>query len=863
MLRTKTPLSWTRLCLAAASAKIVVAAIAIPWGIAEGWALSEARFPLAFDLIFLAVFGGWGAYLLAGARSDPRARSLAGFYLCVAAAFTKPLRRIAPHAGVPWTGPILVLEALAVDAFIPYFLWSFARDFPEPARSLRGRRSLALGVRATGWMGVVLLAGSALWASAGYGSVAWLNPLDIETLYGAPLVLAIPLAFAALIAKAQRASGADRERVRLFVGAFAAGFASLIVQMTIHLIPGVTPWVQSRPALDLTLLYVAFVPAWITPGLAAYSVLVDRVLQVRMVASRALHALARWATLAIASVPFVALGVYLYAIRGESIASLLTGNRWLLLASAALLGTAALRYRTRLLDAIDRRYFREQYDARQVLTQLVQRIRSTHDVHDLSELVCRGIDQALHLEAVALLVEDRRSGHFVASLSRCRRLDAHSALVQVLASASDPLCVDLGDPRSPLARLPEADRRWLAESGFHLLVPIVARDGALLGILGLGAKKSGLPFLREDRRLLYDIASWTALGLELDLDPSSGNQGDRIPPVLGPAGAAEHAKECLACGTLFQPFTVFCGSCSRRLEIAQVPYVIPGRFRFERRLGVGGMGIVYRGADLALSRHVAAKTLRRVSPEGAMRLRREARTAAGVSHPHLAAVHGMESWQGTPMLILELMEGGTLAQRIERGPLDQCEAVELGIAMASALDYLHGADILHRDIKPSNIGFSRTGVAKLMDFGIARLLLDLREERGQPAEDDDAGPEGTWDSSVTSETVERQLVGTISYLSPEALDREAASVSFDLWALAMVLYECVLGRKIFSSSDPKQTMTRIRQGRIPDFEQACPWGDPTLGEFFRNALHRTIGRRPATAREMGERLEAVMRSLES
>ncbi|HEY8021185.1 MAG TPA: serine/threonine-protein kinase, partial [Thermoanaerobaculia bacterium] len=221
---------------------------------------------------------------------------------------------------------------------------------------------------------------------------------------------------------------------------------------------------------------------------------------------------------------------------------------------------------------------------------------------------------------------------------------------------------------------------------------------------------------------------------------------------------------------------------------------------------------------------------------------------------------------GTPMLILELMEGGTLAQRIERGPLDQREAVELGIAMASALDYLHGTDILHRDIKPSNIGFSRSGVPKLMDFGIARLMLDLRQEHGGRAADaDDELPTlhsgATWDATQTSETVSRQLVGTLSYLSPEALDREAASVSFDLWALAMVLYECVLGRKIFSSSDVKHTMARIRLGRIPDFEQACPWGDPALGEFFRHALHRTIARRPATAREMRQRLEGVLARL--
>jgi serine/threonine-protein kinase len=329
------------------------------------------------------------------------------------------------------------------------------------------------------------------------------------------------------------------------------------------------------------------------------------------------------------------------------------------------------------------------------------------------------------------------------------------------------------------------------------------------------------------------------------------------------AAAAERAKECLACGTLFQPYTVFCGSCSRRLETALVPYVLPGRFRFERRLGVGGMGVVYRGIDLPLGRPVAVKTLRRISPEDAMRLRREARTAAGVSHPHLAAVHNMETWQGMPMLIMELMEGGTLAQRIERGPLDQRETVELGIAMASALDYLHSSDILHRDIKPSNIGFTRAGTPKLMDFGIARLMLDLRRDRGGDDDGVESAPIGragaTWEMETsTSETVSRQLVGTLSYLSPEALDREAANVSFDLWAIAMVLYECVLGRKIFSSADVKNTMSRIRTGRIPDFEQACPWGDPALGEFFRSALHRTIARRPQTAREMRQRLEKVL-----
>jgi serine/threonine protein kinase len=219
------------------------------------------------------------------------------------------------------------------------------------------------------------------------------------------------------------------------------------------------------------------------------------------------------------------------------------------------------------------------------------------------------------------------------------------------------------------------------------------------------------------------------------------------------------------------------------------------------------------------------------------------------------------------MLVMEFMEGGTLTQRIEKGPFDEGATVELGLAMAAALEHLHTAHILHRDIKPSNIGFSRDGVPKLMDFGIARLMFDLRRE-GDGTSDEPSGEEtpvlpstSIWDRSPTSITRSRQLVGTLSYLSPEALEGEPADASFDLWSLCLVLYECLLGRKIFTGAEHKQLLARIRNGRVPDFEQALPHGDPALGAFFREALHRTPARRPASARELRQRLEKVRSQL--
>jgi eukaryotic-like serine/threonine-protein kinase len=873
--------SWRRLLLALAALKILGGVAGFAW---EQSLSQEVLRPTILSpglrCFIMLAFAAAGLFLLTSGRSDDRAVSLGAFFFVLATPFTnRPLAAAAEATNSVWGWFALVLYVLPVDAFLAYLFWSFAQEFPNSVSSFKVQRLLSLGRRlalgmafaGVAWQLARLLAQ----AAGGVSTPAALAPEKPSYEYYGPLLLLVILAFAMLLWRTRSAAGEEGQRARLFVAALVLGLSPLFLQIVLELVsPAYRAFMDvgtRRVTVSRVLLFPCLLSVLLT---TAYAVAVARVLNIKLIARKALqYALARYSALGLAIVPLVALAAFLYQQRERSLTEIFSGTHLLLLASSAAVGLAALRYRRTLLDSIDRHFFREQYDARQTLTMLVERIRATNGVADLSNLLCRETDLALHPESVSLMAFEPRLGLLADPKVRGRRLDVSSHLATLIASASDPLTVDLEDPRSPLAKVPEKERHWLVDCGFRLLVPILARDGSLLGLIGLGEKKSGLPFFRDDRELLRAIASNAAWVLELELGRSLGSsqrswqeaaEGEAALPFPDPAAAgAELAKECPNCGRLFPSYTVFCGSCSRRLESSHLPYVLPGKFRFERRIGTGGMGVVYRGTDLALGRPVAVKTLRRVSPEDAMRLRREARTAAAVSHPHLAPVYGMETWQGTPILVMELLEGGTLTQRIEKGRLDAAETVALGIAMAEALEHLHASDILHRDIKPSNIGYARDGVPKLMDFGIARVMFDLRRdlEVPSPAGLDENSvllpPTSVWNRTPASATASKQLVGTLSYLSPEALNGEPADTSFDLWGLAIVLYECLLGRKIFSGGDIQQLMNRIRHGRVPDFAQACPEHEPLLGDFFRSALHKTITRRPASARELKTRLAAL------
>ena len=235
---------------------------------------------------------------------------------------------------------------------------------------------------------------------------------------------------------------------------------------------------------------------------------------------------------------------------------------------------------------------------------------------------------------------------------------------------------------------------------------------------------------------------------------------------------------------------------------------------------------------------------------------------AALLHPNLALIFGAESWRGTPMLVCEYLEGGTLSGKLKERNLVPGETVELGIALAGALEETHRVGILHRDIKPSNIGYSREGTPKLLDFGLARILAGELESSTI-----DLTALNTGNPLVTSDlrslTVSGGVVGTPAYLSPEAAQQKPPDPSFDLWSLAIVLFETLTGENPLLGATLRETLDRILAASIPDVREKAPDCPQPLASFLKDALSAELKSRPANARQFKARLSAIRATLPS
>ncbi len=275
-----------------------------------------------------------------------------------------------------------------------------------------------------------------------------------------------------------------------------------------------------------------------------------------------------------------------------------------------------------------------------------------------------------------------------------------------------------------------------------------------------------------------------------------------------------------------------------------------GPYEILEPIGSGAMGEVYRAADRRLERDVAVKALPAEfgrDPERLARFEREARMLAALSHPNIAAIFGLEESSGLHCLVLELVEGDTLAERLGRdGPLPIDEALRIGRQMADALHAAHGKGIVHRDVKPANVKITPEGRVKVLDFGLAKSM-----PRGGP---------GIGESQLATytglETEPGTVLGTPAYMSPEQVRGQAVDRRTDVWAVGCVLYELLSGRCAFHGPTLPDTLAAVL-GQDPDWK-ALPTSAPRgLAELLTRCLQKDAGRRFADCAELVAALDQV------
>src|SRR6478672_2593002 len=269
-----------------------------------------------------------------------------------------------------------------------------------------------------------------------------------------------------------------------------------------------------------------------------------------------------------------------------------------------------------------------------------------------------------------------------------------------------------------------------------------------------------------------------------------------------------------------------------------------GAYEIRSALGVGGMGEVYLARDTKLGRDVAIKVVSAPftsDPERLARFEREARTLASLNHPGIGAIYGLEHASlGTdqpvvPGLVLELVEGETLADRIRRGPIPMVAALSIARQIADALDVAHERGIVHRDLKPANIKITADEVVKVLDFGLAKAFASDSDV----ASGSDLANSPTFTSDGTREGL---ILGTAAYMSPEQARGKAIDKRTDIWAFGCVLYEMLTGTLAFKGESVADTIVAILE-REPDLSLVPASTPRSVHLVLRRCLQKDVKRR--------------------
>jgi len=746
-----------------AALQVAAAVVTITWY--ESWGRQFAG-PRMLALVSLSACA---LLLLVGGRHDYRARLLGVLFALGAssfsASFSLPLAFLAAAEVGPWILP---------EVFQPALMWAFAREFPRVHRRTGiddlARRMALLSA----WVG------GGLWiANLPFVPEEWLPFLqrrnDGGGLYWVLLSVLTLSAVSAILWRARAATADEARRVALLTGGLAVGIAPILLNVSLEALwPAAQRFGDEHRYLISTAVF-AFLLS--TPYSMTYAVLAQHALEVRMVVRASYRRLLTRRLLgATIAAPLAALGWLLASQPDRTVADVMATSSGRLLVAAVGVVVLAAGCRKWLLEALDAWIYPETADHRRLLFAAGCELVQTTTVSQIGEVVNASVRRGSGAPGTLLVSDAAPAGaahHFTASTGSLAPLARTSAIAHVLESTGEPVRVDPDDRVSVFALLPGQDAEWVVAAAATTIVPVFGQPSEVLGLLAIGRRFDDGRLNPVDLDFLYALAATAGLALTRVRLAA----GRPVPPP---------AHECPACGIVASAGPARPCECGVDYAAAPVPGMLAGKFLLERRLGSGGMGAVYLARDIGLQRHVAVKALPVGDGPGLVRLTGEARAMAAVAHPAIAQIHGLETWLGRPLLVVEFLQGGTLAARLDRGPMPSAEAVGVAVTLCEALVALHDAGYVHGDVKPSNIGFASNGTPKLLDFGLARLTNDLDQPAG----------------------------GTLSYMSPEVLCGQAAAEADDVWSLCVVLYEMVAGRRPFLGAGADEVAASIRRQRL-------------------------------------------------
>ena len=598
----------------------------------------------------------------------------------------------------------------------------------------------------------------------------------------------------------------QRRRIKWIVYGSMAGILPSLLFNTFKLIlPS-----SGRPILtEGGVRYLAFVVgnfmSVAVPISVGYAVLKHRVFDIQVVIRRGLqHLFAKQVLRLILALPLAALAWAIIINRDRPLTGILSSNPLLVLVIAA--AGLSLKFRRQLTQWIDRRFFREAYNQERILLNLIDRIKELDSMPELSRMVSKEVEAAIHPERVYVFYrgDERRDltlGYSSGGQSQDLRIAEESELLHWMRrqrGAQD-------FPPPPHNSLPEHASAWLAQLDVNLIVPMSGADDRLAGLLLLGEKKSEEPYTSNDRQLLEAITSQMAVVYEnVWLKEQAAKERKIKHEVLARLEEQQInlVKECPACGACYDSENEVCARDQRELTLSlPVERVIDQKYRLEQMIGRGGMGAVYEATDLRLNRKVAIKIMlgNMFGDRTALRrFEREAQASARLNHTNIITVYdyGSIRTEGA-YLVMELIRGSTLRLELTRvGQLDSQTAAVWFTQILEGVQAAHQAGVIHRDLKPENVLISRHAAGrkriKILDFGLARI-----------SQLDPSNPQ----SLTTPGTV----MGTFAYMSPEQVLGEEVDERGDIFALGVMVVEALTGCRPFLGRTSTELITAILQ----------------------------------------------------